>query len=112
MLAVDGSLILLPVCRTLVRWLRPKVKFLPLDENLWFHRQVAYAMLVFTMVHVAAHYVKYAKLISPPPAPIVRLNVFTAFSTSRRLKSDQKPQSRFTTPSLVVSRVTSCCSAC
>ncbi|KAJ1327895.1 NADPH oxidase 1 [Microdochium nivale] len=58
-LAVDGSLILLPVCRTLVRWLRPKVKFLPLDENLWFHRQVAYAMLVFTMVHVAAHYVNF-----------------------------------------------------
>ncbi|KXJ86231.1 cytochrome b-245 heavy chain subunit beta [Microdochium bolleyi] len=58
-LAVDGTLILIPVCRTLVRWVRPKVKFLPLDENLWFHRQVAYAMLLFTMIHVAAHYVNF-----------------------------------------------------
>lgn len=58
-LAVDGTLILLPVCRTLVRWVRPKVKFLPLDENLWFHRQVAYSMLLFTIIHVAAHYVNF-----------------------------------------------------
>jgi NADPH oxidase len=58
-LSFDTTLILLPVCRTLVRWIRPKVKFLPLDENIWFHRQVAYAMLLFTLLHVAAHYVKY-----------------------------------------------------
>lgn len=41
-----------------MRWIRPKVRFLPLDENLWFHRQVAYAMLMFTVIHVSAHYVK------------------------------------------------------
>lgn len=57
-LAVNGTLILIPVCRTLVRWIRPKVKWLPLDENLWFHRQVAYAMLLFTIIHVSAHYIK------------------------------------------------------
>jgi NADPH oxidase 1 len=57
-LSVDGTLILLPVCRTIMRWIRPKVKFLPLDENIWFHRQVAYAMLMFTMIHTSAHYVK------------------------------------------------------
>lgn len=57
-LSIDGTLILLPVCRTAMRWIRPKVKFLPLDENIWFHRQVAYAMLLFTILHVTAHYVK------------------------------------------------------
>lgn len=31
---------------------------MPLDESQWFHRQVAYAMLFFTILHVAAHYVK------------------------------------------------------
>lgn len=57
-LAIDGTLILLPVCRTLVRWVRPKIRWLPLDENIWFHRQVAYAMLLFTVIHVSSHYVK------------------------------------------------------
>ena len=51
-------LILLPVCRTLVRIVRPKLRFLPLDENLWFHRQVAYAMVIFAAIHTAGHYVK------------------------------------------------------
>ena len=58
-LTVDGMLILLPVCRTLVRFVRPKIKFLPLDENLWFHRQLAYSMLLFAIIHTAGHYVKY-----------------------------------------------------
>lgn len=57
-LTFDTLFILLPVCRTLVRWLRPKLRWVPLDENLWFHRQVAYAMLFFTICHVTAHYVK------------------------------------------------------
>lgn len=57
-LSFDTLFIVLPVCRTLVRFLRPKIRFIPLDENLWFHRQVAYAMLFFTICHVSAHYVK------------------------------------------------------
>lgn len=57
-LSVDGMLILLPVCRTIMRWIRPKIRFIPLDENIWFHRQIAYAMLIFSITHTAAHYVK------------------------------------------------------
>jgi len=62
-LTVDGTLLLLPMCRNLVRWIRPKIKFLPLDETQWFHRQVAYAMLFFVVIHVMAHYVKYVALL-------------------------------------------------
>jgi len=51
-------LILLPVCRTIMRWIRPKIRFLPLDENIWMHRQLAYSMLFFTICHTTAHYVK------------------------------------------------------
>ncbi|KAL5596658.1 hypothetical protein BROUX41_006648 [Berkeleyomyces rouxiae] len=58
-LSVDGTLILLPVCRTLMRWIRPKIRWLPLDENLWFHRQVAYAILVFTCIHTFFHYANF-----------------------------------------------------
>ncbi|KAJ6787198.1 hypothetical protein PWT90_08881 [Aphanocladium album] len=58
-LSVDGMLILLPVCRTIIRWVRPKVRFLPLDENIWLHRQLAYALLVFSICHAGAHYVNF-----------------------------------------------------
>lgn len=57
-LSVDGAMILLPMCRNMLRYIRPKVKFLPLDESQWFHRQVAYSMLIYTIVHVCGHYVK------------------------------------------------------
>ncbi|POW04646.1 hypothetical protein PSTT_10259, partial [Puccinia striiformis] len=57
-LGVDGFLLLLPVCRNMIRILRPQLAWLmPLDENIWFHRQVAYATAFFTMLHVTAHYV-------------------------------------------------------
>ncbi len=58
-LSIDGTLLLLPMCRNLLRWVRPKLKFLPLDESQWFHRQVAYAMLIFVIAHVMAHYVNF-----------------------------------------------------
>ncbi|KAL2216093.1 putative NADPH oxidase [Thermoascus aurantiacus ATCC 26904] len=58
-LTFDGALILLPMCRNLLRYVRPKIRWLPLDESIWFHRQVAYAMLGFTIVHTAGHYVNF-----------------------------------------------------
>lgn len=60
-LSVDTMMILLPMCRNILRYIRPKARWLPLDESIWFHRQVAYAMLMFTIVHTSAHYVKYVK---------------------------------------------------
>ncbi|KAL3472146.1 FAD-binding domain-containing protein [Aspergillus californicus] len=58
-LTIDGTLILLPMCRNLIKFLRPKLRFLPLDETIWFHRQVAYATLLFTVLHVAGHYINF-----------------------------------------------------
>jgi NADPH oxidase 1 len=58
-LSVDVMLILLPMCRNLLRFIRPKFKFIPLDESQWFHRQCAYSLLVFTIIHVCAHYVNF-----------------------------------------------------
>ncbi|RVX68227.1 hypothetical protein B0A52_08736 [Exophiala mesophila] len=58
-LSFDTLFILLPMCRNIMRFIRPKFKFLPLDETIWFHRQCAYAMLVFTVLHVLAHYVNF-----------------------------------------------------
>ncbi|KAH7065271.1 NADPH oxidase A [Macrophomina phaseolina] len=58
-LSFDVLFILLPMCRTLLRVVRPKIRWLPLDESQWFHRQVAYAMLFWTCWHVLAHYVNF-----------------------------------------------------
>jgi NADPH oxidase len=59
-LAFDGGLILIPMLRNVIRVVRPKLTWLfPADENIWFHRQVAYSMAFWTMVHTTAHYVNF-----------------------------------------------------
>ncbi|GAA6060750.1 hypothetical protein JCM10212_003794 [Sporobolomyces blumeae] len=57
-LGIDGLFIVLPLLRNLIRLVRPLVGWIiPLDENLWFHRQFAYSILFWTIVHTTAHYV-------------------------------------------------------
>lgn len=57
-LAVDCALLLLAVCRNLITLSRQSFlnRWIPFDENLYFHRWVAYSMLFFTIIHVNAHY--------------------------------------------------------
>ncbi|OBT70095.1 NADPH oxidase [Pseudogymnoascus sp. 23342-1-I1] len=74
-LSVDGALILLPMCRNLLRWIRPKVRFLPLDESQWFHRQVAYSMLVYTIIHVSAHYVNFFNVEKTQIRPVTAIQI-------------------------------------
>ncbi|KAH9837179.1 NADPH oxidase [Rhodofomes roseus] len=59
-LAFLGGCILLPMLRNVIRIIRPKLAWLfPADENIWFHRQVAYALAFWSMVHTTAHYVNF-----------------------------------------------------
>ncbi|KAJ7103602.1 NADPH oxidase [Mycena belliarum] len=59
-LAFDGGLILVPMLRNVIKVVRPKITWLfPADENIWFHRQVAYSMAFWAMVHTTAHYVNF-----------------------------------------------------
>jgi NADPH oxidase len=59
-LAVDGFFILVPMLRNMIGIIRPHMTWLfPADENIWFHRQVAYSMAFWTMVHTTAHYVNF-----------------------------------------------------
>ncbi|TFK30340.1 NADPH oxidase isoform 1 [Coprinopsis marcescibilis] len=59
-LAYDGGLILIPMLRNIIRVVRPKLTWLfPADENIWFHRQVAYSMAFWAVVHTTAHYVNF-----------------------------------------------------
>ncbi|EJD04004.1 NADPH oxidase isoform 1 [Fomitiporia mediterranea MF3/22] len=59
-LAFDGGLILLPMLRNIIRVIRPRLTWaFPADENIWFHRQVAYQMFFWAVVHTTAHYVNF-----------------------------------------------------
>jgi len=61
-IAFDTALILLPMLRTIITTIYPKFDFLALDENIWFHRQTAYALLFFVVVHVTGFYVNYYRI--------------------------------------------------
>uniref|UniRef100_H0VSY4 NADPH oxidase 1 n=1 Tax=Cavia porcellus TaxID=10141 RepID=H0VSY4_CAVPO len=57
----NSMLILVPVCRNLLSFLRGTCSFCnrtlrkPLDQNLTFHKLVAYAICIFTAIHIIAH---------------------------------------------------------
>ncbi|KAL1962178.1 hypothetical protein VTN77DRAFT_524 [Rasamsonia byssochlamydoides] len=74
-LSFDGALILLPMCRNLLRYVRPKIRWLPLDESIWFHRQVAYAMLIFTIIHTSAHYVNFFNVEKDQLRPVTAIQI-------------------------------------
>ncbi|KAB8305032.1 hypothetical protein EYC80_004337 [Monilinia laxa] len=74
-LTVDVALILLPMCRNILRYVRPKIKFLPLDESQWFHRQVAYSLLIWTIFHVSAHYVNFFNVEKTQIRPVTAIQI-------------------------------------
>jgi NADPH oxidase len=77
--------------RNIIRIIRPKLTWLfPADENIWFHRQVAYSMAFWAMVHTTAHYVNFLNvertrtfLVSIPLAP---LTIFVEVRTQLALQ--------------------------
>ncbi|KAF7871484.1 hypothetical protein EAF04_003591 [Stromatinia cepivora] len=74
-LSVDVAMILLPMCRNILRYVRPKIKFLPLDESQWFHRQVAYSLLFWTIFHAAAHYVNFFNVEKTQIRPVTAIQI-------------------------------------
>lgn len=77
-LSADGAMILFPMCRNLLRWIRPKMRWLPLDESQWFHRQVAYSMLFYTIIHTSAHYVNFFNVERNQIRPVTAVEIHYA----------------------------------
>ncbi|KAH7883001.1 NADPH oxidase B [Phlebopus sp. FC_14] len=63
-LHTDVIFILLPVCRNLISLLRrtPLNQFIPFDKNITFHKATAWSMVVFTVIHIAAHMRNFQEL--------------------------------------------------
>ncbi|KAI0801157.1 NADPH oxidase [Fomes fomentarius] len=75
-LAFDGGMILVPMLRNIIRVVRPRLTWLfPADENIWFHRQVAYSMAFWTMVHTTAHYVNFFNVERTQVRPVIALDI-------------------------------------
>ncbi|KAI4152105.1 MAG: hypothetical protein LQ340_003104 [Diploschistes diacapsis] len=60
----DVALILFPVCRTLISLLRqtPLNGVIQFDKNITFHKLVAWSIVLFTWIHIVAHWNNFAQL--------------------------------------------------
>ena len=63
----NGALILLPMLRRGLTWLRRTVvgSYVPLDANIAFHKLVAHVMFALSVVHAGAHCLNYTTLTVP-----------------------------------------------
>ncbi|KAF9286031.1 hypothetical protein BGZ68_003302 [Mortierella alpina] len=68
-LHVDSGVILLPVCRTLISWLRstPLNRVVPFDKAKTFHKAIAWSIVFFSFLHTFAHYYNFYKLAQADP---------------------------------------------
>lgn len=63
-LHVDIALVLFPVCRTLISYVRqtPLNGVIQFDKNITFHKLVAFSIFFFSWVHTIAHWNNFAQL--------------------------------------------------
>ncbi|KAK3826444.1 MAG: NADPH oxidase [Linnemannia gamsii] len=68
-LHVDSGVILLPVCRTLISWLRstPLNRIVPFDKAVTFHKAIAWSIVFFSFLHTFAHYRNFYLLAKAAP---------------------------------------------
>ncbi|HKO47347.1 MAG TPA: ferric reductase-like transmembrane domain-containing protein, partial [Polyangiaceae bacterium] len=62
-LNLNGALVLLPVMRRILHWLRLTAvgRFLPLDDALLIHRVLGSALFFIGLVHAGAHFANYSR---------------------------------------------------
>ena len=63
----NGALILLPMMRNFLTWLRKTRinNFIPIDESIQFHKLIGYVMFIAALVHTGAHFFNYTTLTVP-----------------------------------------------
>ncbi|KAL1920181.1 uncharacterized protein VTP21DRAFT_1327 [Calcarisporiella thermophila] len=63
-LHVDTGIILFPMCRNLITWMRSTRlnHVVPFDQHIAFHKVIGWSIFVFTLIHTFAHYVNFYRL--------------------------------------------------
>ncbi len=63
----NGALILIPMMRHFMTWLRKSSlnDYLPIDESIEFHKLVGQVMFALAVVHTVAHFLNYSTLPTP-----------------------------------------------
>ncbi|KAJ1898966.1 hypothetical protein LPJ66_002410 [Kickxella alabastrina] len=86
-LHVNTALVLLPVCRTVISWIRttPLNRVIPFDHALLFHKLVGYSILLFALVHTGAHYRNYYVVSQVTGVPYWRILFTTGHSITGHL---------------------------
>lgn len=66
-LNLNGALILFPMMRLFVTWIHQSVfsRFVPADKHVHIHKLIGYAIVLFSLVHGAAHTLNYLTLQTP-----------------------------------------------
>ncbi|KAJ1950399.1 hypothetical protein FBU59_000703 [Linderina macrospora] len=74
-LHVDTALVLFPVCRTVISWIRktPLNRIIPFDHAILFHQVIGYSIVFFTLVHTGSHYHNYYVVSQQTGTPYWRL---------------------------------------
>ncbi|KAG7533112.1 Ribonuclease H-like superfamily [Arabidopsis thaliana x Arabidopsis arenosa] len=79
-LKLNMALILLPVCRNTITWLRTKTSlgvFVPFDDNLNFHQVIAVGIMIGVAIHSATHLAcDFPRLIAATPEEYMPLQKF------------------------------------
>lgn len=67
MLNFNGALILIPMMRHFMTWLRKTAfnNYIPIDEGIEFHKLVGQVMFAASIVHTIAHFLNYSTLSKP-----------------------------------------------
>jgi predicted ferric reductase len=83
-LHVDVAFILLPVCRNFISLLRrtPLNDIIPFDKNITFHKATAWSIVFFTVVHILAHMVNFARLAAADTGASTAAKVGVFFATN------------------------------
>lgn len=93
-LKLTSAVILLPVCRNFLSWLRGTWinNYLPIDKNLVFHKFCAWWIALHTAIHSVAHFWNFHKLSITPLADLQKIG-FAAVPTIRALSFFSLPGS-------------------
>ncbi|XP_048191788.1 NADPH oxidase 1 [Perognathus longimembris pacificus] len=103
----NSMLVLIPVCRNLLSFLRGTCSFCnrtlrkPLDYNLTFHKLVAYTICIFTVIHIIAHLFNFERYSGSHQGPNGSL-AFVLSSLSHHEKQGNSWLNPFQSPDVTV----------